>query len=127
MQSRGRFRFARMGVALAALVASAAGCRPAPKGPYHDPGNDSYEPDPPEPEPETEVITQAAPPPPISGGTMLVTRSSGLAVLADPDRDRIWVVAPAYVGGAAGKVAAEIALQPGDEPGRVVEDSAGLV
>lgn len=74
-----------------------------------------------------EVITQAVPPPPIDGGTLIVDRTSKLAIAADPDRDRIWVVDTAYQTAYAPHLAAEIALDPGDQPGRLVEDGAGLV
>jgi mono/diheme cytochrome c family protein len=63
------------------------------------------------------------PPPfgvPITGGTLLLTRSGQAAVVSDPDRDRI-----ATVDLATGTTLAEVPLTPGDEPGRVVEDGAG--
>jgi mono/diheme cytochrome c family protein len=65
--------------------------------------------------------TQADPPPPISGGTLLATRDGKRAVAADPDRDTIFVV------DLAAKSVASIALQSHDEPGRAVEDGAGRV
>ena len=64
----------------------------------------------------------STPPPfgvPISGGTLHITKS-GHAVVSDPDRDRI-----AIVDLASGATTTELALSPGDEPGRVIEDSAG--
>lgn len=63
------------------------------------------------------VQTAATPPPPISGGTVLVTRDGTTAVAADPDRDRVSIVALA-----TGEVTATVLLTHGDEPGRVVED-----
>jgi DNA-binding beta-propeller fold protein YncE len=63
------------------------------------------------------------PPPwgvPITGGTMIV-KKSGTAVVADPDRDRV-----VFVDLAKG-TATEVALNPQDEPGRLVEDAAGGV
>lgn len=60
-------------------------------------------------------------PPPVSGGTLIVT-SDGRAVASDPDRDAIYVV---DLG--AQSVAHTIALNAGDEPGRLVEDAAGHV
>ena len=63
------------------------------------------------------------PPPwgvPITGGTMLV-KKNGTAVVADPDRDRV-----VFVDLAKGTTT-EVALNPQDEPGRLVEDAAGRV
>ncbi|HZS37698.1 MAG TPA: c-type cytochrome [Polyangia bacterium] len=62
------------------------------------------------------------PPPPVSGGTLLATHDGRTAVIADPDRDLITVVDVASF-----TVRGTIALKPGDEPGRAVEDSAGRV
>lgn len=59
---------------------------------------------------------------PISGGTLLVSQDGSRAVVGDPDRDRIVVVDLA-----ARTVTHEIALTPGDEPGRMVEDAAGRI
>ena len=61
-------------------------------------------------------------PPPVSGGTLLVTRSGTHAVVSDPERDTILVADLA-----SGSIAGTIALQPDDEPGRVVEDFSGRV
>ncbi len=60
-------------------------------------------------------------PPPLSGGTLLVTADGSTAVVSDPDRDRIVLVTLP-----AGPVR-EVALQPGDEPGRAAEDAEGNV
>ena len=62
------------------------------------------------------------PPPPLSGGTLLVTRDGRAAVAADPDRDRVWIV---DLGSRT--VTASLELRAGDEPGRAVEDDAGRV
>jgi mono/diheme cytochrome c family protein len=59
---------------------------------------------------------------PISGGTLTVLSDGHTAVAADSDRDLVYVV---DLGG--NKLSSTIALHPGDEPGRVVEDGAGLV
>ena len=61
-------------------------------------------------------------PPPISGGTLLVTRSGRFAVASDTERDAI-VVADITQGSVFGTVP----LEPGDEPGRLVEDADGRV
>lgn len=66
--------------------------------------------------------TPDVPPPSISGGTLLLTRDGRLAVAADPERDRLSVVDLV-----AGTLQGHVALQPGDEPGRLVEDAAGRV
>lgn len=68
------------------------------------------------------TVTAGTPPPPISGGTLLVTHDGHTAVAADPDRDAVYVVDTA-----AGSVTQTIALQTGDEPGRLTEDGAGRV
>jgi hypothetical protein len=59
--------------------------------------------------------------PPISGGTLLVTADGKTAVAADPDRDQVYLV------DIASKSVRTTVLQPGDEPGRLVEDGAGRV
>jgi hypothetical protein len=61
-------------------------------------------------------------PVPVSGGTLLVTRQGSVAVAADPDRDAI-IVADLNSSSLIGT----IALEKGDEPGRLVEDDAGRV
>jgi hypothetical protein len=68
------------------------------------------------------VVTASVPPPPISGGTLLVTSDGTHAVAADPDRDSLYVVDLH-----AQAVAFTISLNPGDEPGRLVQDGAGRV
>lgn len=55
----------------------------------------------------------------ISGGTLLITRDGTTAVASDPDRDRVWIV------DLAARSVREVALEPGDEPGRAVEDADG--
>lgn len=79
-------------------------------------------PQPPEPEPEPAPVTSQVPPPPISGGTLLVTADRKIAVAADPDRDRLALI------DIEGKALLDvIPLEPGDEPGRVVEGPEGVV
>ena len=67
-------------------------------------------------------LAPGARPPAISGGTLLVQSDGTTAVAADPDRDVIWIVDLTTA-----KVLRHVQLQPGDEPGRVAEDSAGGV
>lgn len=72
-------------------------------------------------DPNNEIFISAAPPPAISGGTLLVTKDGSAAVAADPDRDRIFVADLV-----SRTLRAEIALDDGAEPGRVAEDGNGL-
>lgn len=65
-----------------------------------------------------ETVRQAEPPPPISGGTLAMVPNRTLAVAADPDRDRVFVV-DVHTG-----TVAAIPLAPHDEPGRVVVDGS---
>jgi mono/diheme cytochrome c family protein len=74
----------------------------------------------PERDDRTPIIAED-PPPPISGGTLLVT-ASDLAVVADPDRDRVSLVSVDPP-----KVLHDVAFEHGDEPTRVVEGSGDLV
>jgi mono/diheme cytochrome c family protein len=66
---------------------------------------------------ERAAITAPVTPPPISGGTLSVLSDDSLAIVADPDRDRISIVDLKTLA-----VRSTIALQAGDEPGRSVED-----
>jgi mono/diheme cytochrome c family protein/DNA-binding beta-propeller fold protein YncE len=59
---------------------------------------------------------------PISGGTLAVTRDGAAAIAADPDRDSVFVVDLA-----TSKLAATLAVPPGSQPGRIVEDGSGRV
>ena len=71
---------------------------------------------------ERPAVQAPIPPPPVSGGNLLVTHDGAFAVVADADRDRLVVVDTA-----SSKVVADLALTPGDEPGRLVEDAGGRV
>jgi len=68
------------------------------------------------------VVTAPTPPPPISGGTLLVLADGETAMAADPDRDQVYVFDLA-----AGSVTATVPLNKGDEPGRLIQDKAGAV
>jgi hypothetical protein len=68
------------------------------------------------------TVTAANPPPPISGGTLLVTANQAYAIAADPDRDLVYGV---VLG--THKLAYTVTLQAGDEPGRIAEDGSGRV
>ena len=66
---------------------------------------------------ERATVTAAVTPPAISGGTLSVLSDGSVAIVADPERDRISVVDLKTLA-----VRQTIALEPGDEPGRSVED-----
>jgi DNA-binding beta-propeller fold protein YncE/mono/diheme cytochrome c family protein len=74
------------------------------------------------PTPLPQPVSASRPPPPISGGTLLVTSDDKTAVAADPDRDRV-IVADINTK----SVSAEILFNEGDEPGRVIEGAPGRV
>lgn len=67
------------------------------------------------------AVDPAAPPPPIQGGTLLVT-SNERAVISDPARAQIHIVD--LITGAR---VATVQLDPGEEPGRAAEDGEGFV
>ena len=75
------------------------------------------------PRDERDAVQAATPPPPISGGTLLISADGKYAVAADPDRDRVSIVDLS----AGDTLLANIPLEPGDEPGRLVEDDNGRV
>ena len=66
---------------------------------------------------ERAALTAPVTPPPVSGGTLSVLSDNSVAIVADPERDRISIV---DLNSSAVRT---IALQAGDEPGRIVEDS----
>ena len=65
------------------------------------------------------TVRAVNPPPPISGGTLVVGRDGVTAVAADSDRDSIYLVDLT-----AKRLVATLALQAGDEPGRVTEGAS---
>jgi hypothetical protein len=67
-------------------------------------------------------VIAKTPPPAISGGTMLIADDGVTVVAADSDRDRISIVDLSQL-----KVVKQIALETGDEPGRLAQDARGLV
>ena len=67
------------------------------------------------------VVRSMSPPPALSGGTLLALADGKTVALSDPERDRIYVVDLT-----AGTVLT-VALQPGDEPGRLAEDGSSRV
>jgi cytochrome c peroxidase len=67
---------------------------------------------------------ESSPLPPISGGTMLLSRDGKTLVVADPDRDFVSFV---DLVASAPVVRAKTALSPQDEPGRIAEDAGGRV
>jgi hypothetical protein len=67
---------------------------------------------------ERPAITAPTAPLPISGGTLSILADSSAAIVGDPERDRISVVDLTSLS-----LRHTIALMPGDEPGRSVEDA----
>lgn len=67
----------------------------------------------------SKVVQAWRPPPAVSGGTMVVL-ASGTAAIGDSDRDEVHFVGTDFS-------VSHVALQPGDEPGRVVEGPSGTV
>src|SRR5579872_1854811 len=96
------------------IVLAFAGCSRAPSVPDNPPpaGAPTLGP--------TTVLADA--PPPISGGTMLLSRDQSTVVLADSDRDVV-----SFVDATSGVVRAQTSLSPHDEPGRLAEDGSGFV
>lgn len=70
----------------------------------------------------TAVVRSEKTPPPIMGGTLLVTADRSFAIASDPDRDLVHIIDLAK-----SKETATIALEAGALPFRGVQDSAGLV
>ncbi len=68
------------------------------------------------------LVVAKLPPPPVSGGTLLVIAQGHRAAVADPDHDQVLIVDLD-----ASSLLATVPLQSGDEPGRLIEDGAGLV
>lgn len=68
------------------------------------------------------AASAADPPPAISGGTLAILPDGVTAVAADPDRDLI-----AVANLSTQTLTTSIALQPHDEPGRLVADAGGHV
>ncbi|MGK3966780.1 c-type cytochrome [Sorangium sp. So ce118] len=113
MKARTRARLA----ALAAIAATVAGCALYE---VEDMSWDSPLPRDEGPRPDPPPRVSAVPPPPVSGGTLLVTADKTLAVAADPDRDRISII------DLFSSQVATLPLEEGDEPGRVTEGTAGV-
>ena len=68
------------------------------------------------------TVRAGTPPPPVSGGTLIVLKDGHTAVAADPDRDLVYVVDVT-----TRQLKSTVSLRAGDEPGRLVEDGAGTV
>jgi hypothetical protein len=76
---------------------------------------------------DTRSAIQALHATPISGGTLLITSDGATAVASDPERDRVSIVNLTTSVLASPGLLANVALQAGDEPGRMVQDAAGNV
>lgn len=91
-----------------------------------DDGGDPDGGDDPAPEPDIPPPVLGDPsPPPISGGTLTLSRDESLAFVVDSARDLLVVVAIDDVS--SPQVVHEIAFEAGAEPGRATEDDAGLL
>jgi len=67
------------------------------------------------------IRVSAKPPAAISGGTLMITKQD-IAVAADPDRDLV-----SLIDLNNDNAVSQIALNEGDEPGRMVEDTTGRI
>jgi mono/diheme cytochrome c family protein len=131
-----RCRLASTGAGLVAFIVGVAGCdiyfgsgdwvdTPAPDAAFPDSGtctdvSGDGPIGPPFPLELGPTVQASVPPPAISGGTLALTPDETRVVVADPDRDQVHIV---DLGAAA--VTASIALNRGDEPGRVIVDNGG--
>jgi len=106
MKNSGRFT----GVALAFALAGCNSFDKAPDGSENQPRLVI-------PVDERAALTASVPPLAISGGTLSVLADSSLAIVADPERDRISIVDLNTFA-----VRHTIPVHSGDEPGRSVED-----
>ncbi len=90
--------------------------------------NPNFAPDPDPRWADESIVQSDVAPPPISGGTLLVSRDGRTAFASDPDRDLVWAVDLGDpVDGAPPAVRFATALEPGDEPGRLAEDARGWI
>lgn len=71
---------------------------------------------------ERPSVQADSPPPPLSGGTLLVTKSGSRALIADEARDRLSVVDLD-----TNSLLAEVNFEVGSEPGRIVESADGSI
>jgi DNA-binding beta-propeller fold protein YncE/cytochrome c553 len=115
--------FAFPAIAIAGAVAACAGssAQPVVSEVLFDDGGAAFDAGSPiQPTLGSTVVAQKAPPP-ISGGTLLVTKDGKYAVAADSDRDVVYVV------NLGTQTVQTVTLMSGDEPGRLAEDGAGVV
>lgn len=68
------------------------------------------------------VVEASQPPPPVSGGTLLVSRDQQTAIVADPDRDQVLIVDLTTLA-----VIHTLTLEAHAEPGRAAQDAEGNV
>lgn len=101
-----------------AFAAALAGCNSFDE----PPGPDALEPRLVIPVDERPAVASPITPKPVSGGTLTVAADGSAAVVADPERDLVSIVDLQTL-----TVRATVTLQPGDEPGRSVEDSGRRV
>lgn len=101
-----------VGMALGALL---GGCNSFDKPPETEPHLEI-------PTDERPAVTSSTRPRPVSGGTLIALKDGNTAIAADPDRDRVSIIDLTSF-----QVRKVVPLQPGDEPGRVIEDGSGHV
>lgn len=117
MSNRPFFAFFTSVLFAAACSSSKPGATPPPETPTTPPPTLPAPPLPPEAPPAAAAAVH-----PVSGGTLLVLRDGRTAMASDPDRDRIFVADLVTQ-----TLKAEVKLETGAEPGRLVEDGDGLV
>jgi hypothetical protein len=112
------------GIGLLALVGCGEAASPPPSAgptPISDVGGPSGD-FAAQPSLEAPVVQSAKALRPVSGGTLLVLRDQKTAVVADPDRDQLFVVNLEDKS-----VTRSLSLAPGSEPGRAADDEDGHV
>jgi len=108
--------------AIAAGTGSMISVPPSSSPPTPTGGGGSPAPAPGFDNPFMEPVRSEEPPVAINGGTLLIAKDGHTAIASDPDRDRVSIADLIKE-----QVLGTIELDPGDEPGRGVEDDAGRV
>lgn len=104
----------RFFLTMAAAITLAFACNSLPDAPDNPPPPNAPDLGP--------TVTQADPPPPISGGTLLASRDGKTVIAADADRDFV-----SFVDATSATERAHTALSSHDRPTRLAEDAGGRV